>query len=135
MMIENRKEEGRVCTVLLHVVRKSPMPSENRLTANLFRKSLSPLGFKLVLLRQNADDRPLMPPPLLTNYVTLPRRLLIPFLLLSLTPRKKERLYFAGFELSCILRKPVLHPLSHGLPRAVQIYIIFFCLLYQLATN
>ena len=32
-MIGNRKEEGRVCTVLLHVIRKSPTPSENRLTA------------------------------------------------------------------------------------------------------
>ena len=33
--IEGRKEEGRECTVLLHVIRKSPTPSENRLTAIL----------------------------------------------------------------------------------------------------
>ena len=42
MMIGNRKEEGRVCTVPLHIIRKSPMPSKNRLTAVLNKKSLSP---------------------------------------------------------------------------------------------
>ena len=30
---DNRKEEGRVRTILLHVIIKSPKPSENRLTA------------------------------------------------------------------------------------------------------
>ena len=34
-MIGNRKVEGRVCTVLLHVIRKSLTPCENRLTAIL----------------------------------------------------------------------------------------------------
>ena len=35
MMIGNKKEERRVCTILLHIIRKSPTPSENRLTAIL----------------------------------------------------------------------------------------------------
>ena len=35
MMVGNSKEEGREITVLLHVIRKSPTPSENRLTAIL----------------------------------------------------------------------------------------------------
>ena len=34
-MIGNRKEEGRVCTIQLIVMRKSPTPSESRLTAIL----------------------------------------------------------------------------------------------------
>ena len=33
MMIGNRKKEVGVCIVLLHVIRKKPMPSKNRLTA------------------------------------------------------------------------------------------------------
>ena len=40
MMIGNRKEEGRVCTVQLHIIRKSPMPSKNSLTAVLCKKAL-----------------------------------------------------------------------------------------------
>ena len=31
-MIRNRKEEGRACTVLLHVIRKNPIHSDNSLT-------------------------------------------------------------------------------------------------------
>ena len=31
----NRKEEIRVCTILLRIFGKSPTPSENRLTANM----------------------------------------------------------------------------------------------------
>ena len=38
MMMGNRKEEGRVFTVLLNVTRKSLTPCENRLTAILNRK-------------------------------------------------------------------------------------------------
>ena len=65
MMIGNRKEEGRVCTVLLHVIRKSPTPSENRLTAILnWKKPKSEPGFKPGLPRQNAIALPLVPPPL-----------------------------------------------------------------------
>ena len=42
MMTGNRKVEGRVpvCTILLHAIRKSPMPSKNKLAAILNRKSL-----------------------------------------------------------------------------------------------
>ena len=40
-MIGNRKEEVRVSTVLLLIFRKSPPPSENRLTDILISKSLS----------------------------------------------------------------------------------------------
>ena len=35
MMIGYKKEKGWVCTILLHVIRKSPSPSKNRLTAIL----------------------------------------------------------------------------------------------------
>ena len=42
MMIRNRKEEGRVYNILFHVSRKSPTHSENRLTAILNWKKLSP---------------------------------------------------------------------------------------------
>ena len=55
-MIGNRKEEGRVCTVLLHVIRKSPTPSENRLTAIMnFKKTKSDPEFEPGLPRQNAS--------------------------------------------------------------------------------
>ena len=65
MMIGNRKEEGRVCTVLLLVIRKSPTPSEIRLTAILIRKKpKSDPGFELGLSGQNAIALPLVPPPL-----------------------------------------------------------------------
>ena len=37
-MIGNRKEDGTVCSYLLHVIRKSRTPSDNRLTAILNRK-------------------------------------------------------------------------------------------------
>ena len=65
MMIGNRKEERRVCTILLHVIRKSPTPTENRLaffSSELLSKS-NP-GFKPGLPRQNAIALPLVPPPL-----------------------------------------------------------------------
>ena len=42
MMIGKNKEEGRVCTVLFHIYRKSLTRSENRLAAILSQKSLSP---------------------------------------------------------------------------------------------
>ena len=64
-MIGNRKEEGRVCTVLLHIIRKSPSPSENRLTAfQNWKKPKSVGGFEPVLPRQNAIAIPHVPPPL-----------------------------------------------------------------------
>ena len=63
MMIGSRKEEGRVCTVLLHVIRKSPTPSENRLTA-ILKKPKSDPGFEPGLPRQNAIALPLVPLPL-----------------------------------------------------------------------
>ena len=65
MMIGNRKEEGGVCTVLLHVIRKSRTPSENRLTAILnWKKPKSDPGFEPSLPGQNAISLPLVPPPL-----------------------------------------------------------------------
>ena len=66
MMIGKKKEEGlRGCTVLWHLIRKSPIPSENRLTAVLnLKKSKSIQGFKPGLLRQNTIALPLVPPPL-----------------------------------------------------------------------
>ena len=64
MMIGNRKEGGRVCTVLLHVIRKSPTPSENRLIAILnWKKPKSDPGLEPVQPRQNAITLPLVPPP------------------------------------------------------------------------
>ena len=54
-MIENRKGEGSVRTLLLHVIRKSSLPSENTLTAILTQKKpKSLLEFEPSLLRQNA---------------------------------------------------------------------------------
>ena len=65
MMIVNRKEEGRVCTVLLYVIRKSLTPSENRVTAILtWKKPKSVPRFEPGLPRQNASALPLVPPPL-----------------------------------------------------------------------
>ena len=62
-MIRNRKEDGRVCTV--HVIRKSPTPSENWLTAILnWKKPKSDPGFEPGLPRQNAIALSLVPPPL-----------------------------------------------------------------------
>ena len=64
-MIGKNKEEGRVCTVLFHIYRKSLTRSENRLAAILSQKKpKSFLGFVPGLLRQNAIARPLVPPPL-----------------------------------------------------------------------
>ena len=51
MMIGIRKEEGRVCTVPLHVIKKGPTPSE------------SYPGFEPGLPRQNDIALPLVPPP------------------------------------------------------------------------
>ena len=68
MMIGKRKEERRVCTVLLQVIIKSLTPSENRLTAMLnWKKPKSNLEFKPGLPRQNAIALPLVPPPLPTR--------------------------------------------------------------------
>ena len=68
MMKRNRKEGGRVCIVLLHVIRKSLTLSENRLTAILtYKKTKSNPRFKPGLLRQNAIALPLVPPPLVFN--------------------------------------------------------------------
>ena len=62
MMIGNRKAEGRECTILLQVIRKSLTHSENRLTASLNRKKpKSDPGFKPSLPRQNAIALPLVP--------------------------------------------------------------------------
>ena len=61
-MIGNRKEEGRVCTVLLYVKRKSPTPSEN--SNSELKKPKSDPGFEPGLPRQNAIALPLVPPPL-----------------------------------------------------------------------
>ena len=64
-MIGNRKEEGRVCTIQLIVIRKSPTPSESRLTAILnWKKPNSDPGFEPNLPGQNAIALPLVPPPL-----------------------------------------------------------------------
>ena len=45
-MIGNRQVEGRVCTILLHVIRKSLTPCDNRLTAILVSKSLVSSGIQ-----------------------------------------------------------------------------------------
>ena len=65
MMIGNRKEEGKVYTVLLHVFRKSPTPCENWLTAILKRKKpkYAP-GSGPSLTRPNAFAQPVVLPPL-----------------------------------------------------------------------
>ena len=54
-MIGSRKVEGRVwCTVLLRIIRKSQMPSENRLTAiQNWKKPKLVIGFESGLPRQN----------------------------------------------------------------------------------
>ena len=58
MMIGNRKEEGRVCTVLLHVIRKSPTPSESWLPAILnWKKHKSIPGFTPSLSIQSATKQ------------------------------------------------------------------------------
>ena len=72
MMMRSRKEDGRVCTVLKHVIRKSPMPSVNRLTAVLNQtKPKSVLGFKYHLFEESAIALPLAPPPLPTGVTIL----------------------------------------------------------------
>ena len=75
-MIGKKKEEERVCTVQLHVIRKSPRPSENRLTAFLnWKKPTSDLGFVPGLPRQNAIPLPLVPPPLPRKKTLMERNL------------------------------------------------------------
>ena len=75
MIIGNRKEEGRVCTVLLHIIRKSLTPSENWLTVNQnWKKPKSDPGFKPGLPRQNFIPLPLVPsplPPIAKNFFNL----------------------------------------------------------------
>ena len=62
MMIRNWKEEGRVCTVILHVIRKKQTPIQNRLTAILNCKEPESIpGFEPSLPRQNAIALPLVP--------------------------------------------------------------------------
>ena len=64
-----RKEEGRECTILSQVIRKSWTPSENWLTAVLYwKRDKSVPGSEPSLSRQNAIALPLVPPP------PLPRR-------------------------------------------------------------
>ena len=49
MVNDDRKQEdeGKVCTILFHAIRKSPTPSENRLTAILtWKKAKSVPGFE-----------------------------------------------------------------------------------------
>ena len=64
MMIGNRKGEERVCAILLHIIRKSQSPSENRLAAilNLKKPKYVP-GYEPGLPRQNTIALPLVPPP------------------------------------------------------------------------
>ena len=60
-----RKEEGRVCYVLLHLIRKSPTLGEIDCNSELkMLKSVS--GFEPGLPRQNAIALPLVPPPLIS---------------------------------------------------------------------
>ena len=63
-MIGNKKGEVGVCTALLHIIRKSLTPSENRWTPILSRKKPKFVpGFETNLHRQNAIALPLVPPP------------------------------------------------------------------------
>ena len=69
MMVGNRKEEGKACTVPFHVVIKSPTPSENRLKANLNRKKPKAIpGIEPSHLGQNAVNLPLASPPHYLNH-------------------------------------------------------------------
>ena len=62
MMLGNRKEEERAL-ILLHVIRKSQTPSENRLTSySELKKPKSVPGFEPGLPRPNATALPLVPP-------------------------------------------------------------------------
>ena len=54
MMMGNRKEVGRVCTVLLHVIDKIQTAIENRLTAILNQKTRSISRFDPGLLGHNS---------------------------------------------------------------------------------
>ena len=68
MVNDDREEEGRVCTILLHAIRKSPKPSENRLTAILnLNKPKSAPSFEPGQVGQNAFAPPLSPPKQLKN--------------------------------------------------------------------
>ena len=70
---DSKQETGRVCTVLLQVIRKSPTSSESRLTAVLTcKKPKSNAEYEPGLLRQNASTLPLVPPPLTTDRCLLP---------------------------------------------------------------
>ena len=62
----NWKEEGRVCNVLLHVIRKRPMSNQKRqIDSNSEpKKSKSVMGFEPGQLVLNAVALPLAPPPL-----------------------------------------------------------------------
>ena len=69
-MIGNKKEEGNVSIVILHIIRKSSTPSKNRLIAILNRKKLKyATGFKPGLPRQNAITLPLVLPPLPESHI------------------------------------------------------------------
>ena len=61
----NRIEGGIVCTILSHIIRKSLMFSENKLTAILsWKKPKSDQGLKPSLPKQNVIALPLEPTPL-----------------------------------------------------------------------
>ena len=92
MVIRNRKVVGRVCSILLHIIRKSMTPSENRLAAKNWKKPKSVPRFKPTLTRQNAVTLPLGPPPLLNHHHNSP---ILDFLMFS--KRKKERFFSKSF--------------------------------------
>ena len=61
----HKKGKGRLCIVLLHILRKSQTPSKNRLSAILhWKKPKSVQGFKPSQSRENAITLPFVPPPL-----------------------------------------------------------------------
>ena len=76
MLIGNRKERGRVCTVILHVFKKTSTPSNIRLTAIMkLEKPKSDPRFKPGLPRKNAMALPLQQPPLPKEYIRIVRGL------------------------------------------------------------
>ena len=62
LMTGNRKEEGRVCTVLFIVLQKKPDAQQEQSLSEPKNAKLV-LGFKPGLLVQNATAQPLAPPP------------------------------------------------------------------------
>ena len=62
MVNDDRKEENGECTILLHILRESPMPRENGLAAMVNQKKPVP-GFKPSLHGQYPFALPLVPPP------------------------------------------------------------------------